>query len=517
MKTFMQYKDRRAADLDHHPFVQWLDADNVDITQKLMFAPIMTIFVMNFRDMNLWVLRFDEQPDEHFRSIINDNTKEDETHSRLFLEDWDKLELDAHLGWSALDTLWWLFASPQTECFRRFGVEFIRLNVDDRGDPMLRFCHSEAGEICGHVFFRHVVGPTARLGEVTGQHYRYFGHYHLDRELGHVIGSEGEFETQVLEPDHRARGMALGERMFDIFFEIFDAFDGYARTHVEAGSVPRAPTTIDPLPRRPPQPLPEALLSRQPRPSSSIAARHLAKVLQRRKQAVVTHPFYTWLREAQVPAVDKLRRFLPMWVMDILGYRDLNHYVMHYPEPTDDLQRAINAWAADLATHSTLLFSDWRALGMDEALGWGARQTLEFCFFDPSMDIHRRNIVKFIRLGLRHPDPTLRFWLMHALEASGEVFFIHTRELALAAEAQGVGPLDYLGDRHNGAHTEPERDTLAAIRDHFWAQPLSPEQTAAAETMIHVVFDSLEEQLTLSLEAAQSSRLLRPPTDRPAD
>lgn len=298
MKTFMHYKDRRSADLDRHPFVQWLDANDIDVTQKLMFAPIMTNFVMNFRDMNLWVLRFDEQPNEHFRSIINDNTQEDETHSRLFLEDWDALDLDTHLGWSALDTLWWLFASPQTECFRRFGVEFIRLNVDDGGDPMLRFTHSEAGEACGHVFFRHVVGPTARLSEVTGKQYRYFGHYHLDRELGHVLGSEGEFETLVLDPDTRARGMALGERMFDIFFEIFDAFEGYARDHVNAGSVPRVPATIDPLPQRPHQPLPEALRSERPRPSSSIAARHLAKVLRKRKHAVATHPFYAWLREA---------------------------------------------------------------------------------------------------------------------------------------------------------------------------------------------------------------------------
>lgn len=512
MKTFMHHKRRRAEALDHHPFVQWLDANNVPITRKLLFAPIMTLFVMNFRDMNRWVLRFDERTDEHFRSIINGNTKEDETHSALFLEDWDELGLDAHLGWTASDTLWWLFSSPQTECFRRFAVEFIRFCVEDGNDPMLRFAHSEAGEACGHVFFRHVVGPAARLSEVTGRRYRYFGQHHLDRELGHVIGSEDQFEEVVLDPQTRARALHLGTRMFDVFDEIFDAFMDYAQARVETGAVPRPPAAIAPMPRHPLPPAPPGALATSPRRRSpTIAATHLETVLRRRRLVAANHPFYAWLHNATRPAADTLRRFLPMWAMDILGYRDLNHYVLHYPEPRDDLERSLNAWASDLETHSTLLFSDWRALGMDTALGWGARQTLRFCFFDPDMDVHRRNIVRFIQMGLRHPEPSLRFWLMRALEASGEAFFANTRELARAAEAEGIGPLDYLGDRHDRAHAPSRADALGAERLRFWAEPLSPEQTAIAETMIHTVFDALEEQLTLSLEVARSGRLLRPP------
>lgn len=513
MKQFMEYKRRRAAELDRHPFIAWLDENNVDVTEKLMFAPIMAIFVMNFRDMNLWVLRFDEQPDEHFRAIINGNTHEDETHSLLFLEDWDKLGLDSALGWSAGDTLTWLFASPETECFRRYGVEFVKLAVEDGGDPMLRFTHSEAGEACGHVFFRHVVGPAARLSDHTGLNYRYFGHYHLDRELGHVMESEGEFEEHVLEPQIRARGMEFGERMFDIFFGIFDAFGQYARDYVESGNVPLPmASAAHALPRRPFEPvhaLPEPVNDQRDEPYSE-SARHLQSVLERRMQRAEAHPFYAWLRTAEVAPADKLRRFIPLWVMDIMGYRDLNHYVFHYDQPQGRLQRAINAWVNDLETHSGLFFADWRALGMDDILGWGARETLEFCFFDPGMDVHRRNIIQFMKLGLRHPDPVLRFWLMHALEASGEAFFANTRDLACAAEAVGIGPLDYLGDRHELAHREPACERIQALRAAFVREPLTPAQVATAERMIHVVFDALEEQLWLSLHAAESNRFRIP-------
>jgi hypothetical protein len=119
MKQFMQYKRDRAARLNRHSFVEWMDADNVGATTKLDFMPIMTLFIMGFRDMNLWVIRFEDQPDEHFRDIINGNTREDETHSRLFLEDWTKLDMDGKLGWSAGGMLWWLFVSPETETYRR--------------------------------------------------------------------------------------------------------------------------------------------------------------------------------------------------------------------------------------------------------------------------------------------------------------------------------------------------------------------------------------------------------------
>lgn len=513
MQQFMKYKEARAAQLDDHPFIQWLDGDNVSPLHKLDFAPIMAIFVMNFRDMNLWVLRFDQQPDEHFRGIINGNTYEDETHSQLFLEDWTKLALDEKLGWSAGDTLWWLFASEETECFRRYGIEFIKLCVEDGNDPMVRFTHSEAGEVCGHVFFRHVVHPTAQLAERTGLNYRYFGHYHLDRELGHVMHSEGEFETQILDDETRARGFVLGERMFNIFEGIFDAFADYAHKYVESGSVPVPPTgAMKSLPRRPYEPLyslvdtwseEDAVQCDRP---VSRAAQHLLDVLDQRMDRAEQHPFYRWLREADVAAADKLRRFIPMWVMDIMGYRDLNHYVFHYDRPGGRLERLINAWVNDLETHSELFFADWHALGMDQHLGWGARETLEFCFFDPGMDVHRENIVRFAQLGLHNPDPVLRFWLMHALQSSGEAFFASTRELAHTAEKAGVGRLDYLADRHLVAHPQPQYCREGDLRAEFLAESLSSEQVATVEHMIAVVFDALEAQLDLSLQAAASNR-----------
>lgn len=152
MKKFYHFRDYQRAKLESHAFYKLIDSDIIPLKNKLMFAPVMAHFVMNFRDMNKWVIRF-ATTDSKFKSVINAGTTEDETHSRLFLEDWRKLYLDDKLNWKASDIIYWLFISPEMECFRKYGVEFMRLCVDDNNDPILRYSHSESGETCGNVFF----------------------------------------------------------------------------------------------------------------------------------------------------------------------------------------------------------------------------------------------------------------------------------------------------------------------------------------------------------------------------
>src|SRR5262249_9371078 len=143
MQEIMTLKSQRKAHLNGHPFFDWVRSNAVPLEQRLLFAPIMSIFVMNFRDANKWFIRF-STPRNELEEIINGNTFEDETHSRLFLEDWRKLNLDERLGWRASEALWWLFLAPETEAFRRFVMEFARMTVVDKGDVLVRFAHSEA-------------------------------------------------------------------------------------------------------------------------------------------------------------------------------------------------------------------------------------------------------------------------------------------------------------------------------------------------------------------------------------
>lgn len=504
MQAFMNLKRTRKAEIARHPFFHWLRDSSIPVEQKFEFAPIMAVFVMNFRDMNLWVLRY-QDADTEFHDILNGNTLEDETHSVLYLEDWQKLGLDDRLGWRTSDVLWWLFGAEATEPFRRCGVDFVRLCIDDGSDPLLRFSHSEAGEACGHVFFETIVPVTETLSEATGLRYRYFGQHHLDREKGHVIESEGVFENERLDPAQRAQTLALGDRMFDNFVTIFDAFHDYVERHV-SGTVISKLSPQSGFQYRPPEP---GVRYRPVLGQPAVGHEQVLERLEERKRRTAAHPFYAWLRwNRDVDAASKLRRFVPLWAMDIMGYRDLNRYVFHYPEPANRQECALNNWADTLTTHSRLFLDDWRALGLDDALGWNASEALRFLFLDPAMDVHRRNIVRFMQLGLRHSEPVLRFWLMHALEASGEAFFHNTQAIACAAERELDARLDYLADRHALAESDFGSDaTSTVIEVPFTSEPLSESAVTIAVRMVDTVFDAVDEQLSLSLTATVTDRI----------
>ncbi|MEG2630726.1 MAG: hypothetical protein RSB42_07650 [Comamonas sp.] len=499
MKNILALAAARKERLAAHPFFAWMRDAQVPLEIKLDIAPIMANFVMNFRDMNLWFIRF-EGAANAFEQVINGNTDEDETHSRLFIEDWRKLHLDDKLGWRASDALWWLFLAPETEPFRGYAFDFARMTVADRGDPLLRFAHSEAGEACGNAFFSAVSPLAVELRRQTAVDYRYFGDYHLQREQGHVIASEGVFDRQELDPQRREKGLALANAMFDIFFGMHDCFDNYARSYVGRGVVPqRTPGRLPPMRPRP---------AAQPPQAQAIAGRHaeVQRVLESRKAATARHPFYAWLQASgPLPPLRRLQRFVPMWVMDIMGYRDLNRYALRFKTPQQADEVAFNRWVQALETHSELFLNDWDALGMDDALGWSASDTLEFLFLDSGTDLHRGNIARFTKLALAHESTPLRFWLLEALEASGEAFFANTRELALAVERDCGLRLDYLADRHYLAHAEGQVDPGRSYP--FKSEPLSAEQAQIAIAMVHTVFDAVDAQLSLSLAVAAQDRL----------
>ncbi len=500
MQDIIALRDRYQERLRQHRFYHWVRDPSVPLEQKLAFIPAMTLFVMNFRDMNLWVIRFAEARDT-LEEIINGSTIEDETHSRLFLEDWRKLHFDDQLSWRASDVLWWLFLSEDMEAFRRTAVEFMRLSVDDGGDPLVRFAHTEAGEACGHVFFEHISPLAHALGQQRGLEYRYFGLFHLALETGHVLDSEDVFHTQPLTDAQYERGAALAKRMFAVFDVIHDAFIGYVDRYVATATTPRHALEVRYVSpdedARSPAAAPSAGFD-EVHPSQRALEAHL----QARAAASAAHPFYDWLREAPLPALQKLQRFVPLWAFDMLGYRDLNRYVFRYDAPAGDLERSVNAVAANLETHSQLFLQDWLQLGLDDMLRWTASDTLQFLFLDYFMDRHRHTLIRFGMLGLTHRGALERLWLMEALEKSGHAFFEATRAVALEAERAHGLRLDYLCDRHATVHP---RASGRAVN--FKAVALEGEQHALCRGFIDTVFDALDANLSLSLDAAKSNKL----------
>ncbi|QSY49016.1 hypothetical protein [Streptomyces griseocarneus] len=477
-----------------------MNSDETPMPDSLLILPAMATFSMGFRDVNKWVFRYPEAADDLERGI-NVHTFEDQTHSRLFLEDWKRLGLDGRLGWQASDTLWWLFLSEANEVARGHGVYFLSMATADAKDPLLRFAQSEMMEALGSVFFRHASKIAIRFTEQTGIELPYVGPFHLALESGHM-DCEELFTRQRLDERNRARALELADAIYDIFSAQLDMWLLYAKEHITTGNPPRPP--VRPPVTRVANNIP-VLRPRTDGPVHSSQA-SLEKLLGERRKRSEKHPFYLWLRNRsdRISALQALQRFIPMWAMDVMGYRDLNRYALRYAEPAGDLHRTVNAWVDDLTTHNSLYLEDWKQLGLDEILGWNSSRTLEFCYLDPQTDVHRRNIVRFTELAVGHDDPLLRLWLMHALETSGEPFFRQTKALADEVEASTDVRLDYLGDRHEIAH-RPSASPVGLAAG-FKDRPMDPAGREVAAEMIETVFDAADEQLDISLDVALSNK-----------
>ena len=512
MKAVRERIEKRKAEIAAHPFYDWVRASDAPLSQRFDFAPALVNFIMGFADMNRWFMRYENPADEYQRAI-NHHTLEDEQHSGLFVEDWRKLGLDERLGWTAGDLLAWYHAAPETESLRRDAQWMTRMFVENE-DPLVRFALMESIESWGHVMFGATAPSASRLGRETGEDYRYFGPYHLDRELGSLIDGDDLFDDVVLDAGRRERSLALVDGLFDLAERESDELLRFVRRHADGGlpaapTAPAAPTgpAVVPAPAGPVDGGSRSVVD-IPRQATSAPARsagtaRVEDVLDACRRAAAAHPLLAWMAADGDPR-DKLRRIALFWAPDCLGYRDLSLHVLSYPAPADAAQRAVNRWTGDLGTHHRLFLDDWAALGMDEYLGLCASDTLDlYCRSDRS-EAQRESAAAFVTLAHRHPDPVSRFWLVTALQASGEAFFAATRALALRVEQEHGVRLDYLADRHEASHRPGPADPEADAVD-FRAVELTPGAEEIAVATIRTVFDRLEAQMTASLEQVGST------------
>jgi hypothetical protein len=119
------------------------------------------------------------------------------------------------------------------------------------------------------------------------------------------------------------------------------------------------------------------------------------------------------------------------------------------------------------------------------------------------MDLHREHMIAFAKLALQYRDPAVRWWMMSALESTGEQFFAHTRPLALTVEEQTGLRLDYLCGRHDAPETAT--NTGGDI-DGVSPAVLSADGLDTALMLVDRVFDSMEGQLWRSLAVARANK-----------
>jgi hypothetical protein len=211
------------------PFFDFLRDESIAPHQRLAFVPCMAPFIMDFGDLNRYVLR-DESSDDPYQAIVNAHTYEDDHHWPWYLEDVAALGHDERR--STTDLLRELY-SDRTAVNRLLATRLAHLASD--ATPIERLVVIEAIEETGNVLFTHTADLARRVQRFEGIELRYLGDFHLALESGHArTGDDRTLAAIDLDDSQRVRCLWLVHRVFELFAEWVAELLSYANTANDA-------------------------------------------------------------------------------------------------------------------------------------------------------------------------------------------------------------------------------------------------------------------------------------------
>ncbi len=172
--------DAQAESLASAPFFTHLQDKSKSAAERLAFVTGAAHFVMSFADLYAAVLT--SEPTDEYQKLVNEHTKEDETHWQWFLSDLEKMGYTNQLSFTdALRLLW----SPVTLRTRMLSYEMCRLGMGASSLKKLALVH--VIEAAGKV-------TVGRVAEVGGEYERehgvkliYLGPHHRESEAAHTV------------------------------------------------------------------------------------------------------------------------------------------------------------------------------------------------------------------------------------------------------------------------------------------------------------------------------------------
>jgi len=225
MRRILKRIEERQADYVQAPFFAFLRDRQIDVRQRLAFAPHVTHFVLTFADLCTLVLP-QEPANDRYQELVNANCLEDKGHWRWFLSDLAELGIDSVAPFSDAVKLIWSDATVRT---RKLSYHLVQLGgaEDSLGRLVLVHCIEGA--------FKATVGnlePTAReFTELSGKRLNYLGAKHADAEQSHTLEAPAvrrSIEDIQLTQHEAVRLCALVDHSFAFFRAFADEMHSLA-------------------------------------------------------------------------------------------------------------------------------------------------------------------------------------------------------------------------------------------------------------------------------------------------
>jgi hypothetical protein len=210
------------------PFFDFLRDESLTPRQRLAFVPCMGPFILDFGDLNTYVLR-DESSSHPHQALVNLHTYEDDHHWPWYLDDLAQLGHDRHRP--TTEVLRAIY-SDRTAVNRMLSARLAHLILG--ATPTERLVVIEAIEETGNVLFSLTARLARRIERDEGIELRYLGDFHLALESGHAMDGDdhGTLAAIALDDAGRARCTWLVDRVFELFAAWVAELHAYALAEI---------------------------------------------------------------------------------------------------------------------------------------------------------------------------------------------------------------------------------------------------------------------------------------------
>lgn len=197
------------------PLFEFMRDESLTPRERLSFFPCMAPFILDFGDLNKYVMR-DESSTDPLQALVNTHTYEDDHHWPWYLEDLAKLGFDA--PGTTVQVLS-SFYSDRTKVNRMLSKKLAHLLYG--ATPIERLVIIEAIEETGNVLFALTAGLARRIQAEEHIELRYLGDFHFQLETGHAMSGADHRELAAMAVDdaQRARCLRMVANVFQYFEE----------------------------------------------------------------------------------------------------------------------------------------------------------------------------------------------------------------------------------------------------------------------------------------------------------
>ncbi len=228
MKTTLPHILNLKKEYTHLPFFDFLRDETLSARQRLEFYPCMAPFIMNFGDLNSYVMRLEPTSDP-YQAMVNEHSYEDDHHWPWYLEDFIKLGFD-YPKISPTEYLH-LSYSDRTKVNRLLSHKLAHLIYSS--SSIVRLAIIEAIEETGNVLFELMSKLAEQIKEETGVELRYCGEFHFSKESGHAMTNDhGIIAEIVMDEQTTAEAIEKVNLVFAWFTEWTEELLAYAKLNL---------------------------------------------------------------------------------------------------------------------------------------------------------------------------------------------------------------------------------------------------------------------------------------------